>query len=237
MTIAPSVLEELFARTAYSCPENAVRDFGVFADLLFQANTKMNLTAVGREEFFTKHILDSLQLLLVCPDLPQRTVLDLGTGAGLPGLPLKIVFPQLTITFLDAEEKKLRFVRMVTERLGLTQCSFLGKRAEEVGRDQLYRESFSLVVARALADMPMLVELAAPLLAVGGDAYFYKGPQAQQELLDAQERPTLLGLSQPQFFETRYLELKRSLIHFHKEGKTPTQYPRSIKKMRRDPLW
>ncbi|WP_243093951.1 16S rRNA (guanine(527)-N(7))-methyltransferase RsmG [Thermus thalpophilus] len=203
--------------------------FSRLYDLLMEANRRVNLTALRTEtEVVVKHFLDSLTLLaLPLWEGPWR-VLDLGTGAGFPGLPLKIVRPELKITLLDATKKKVDFVAEAVAALGLKGAKVLWGRAEVLAHDPTHREAYHRVVARAVAPMCVLAELGLPFLALEGAMVAQKGPKVAEELGRLPQALPLLG---GRMGEVRRLALpqggeERHLVVLVKEASTPPRYPR-----------
>ena len=202
-------------------------------------NEQMNLTALRTwPEMVEKHILDSV-LLLAHTDWPQgRRVCDLGTGAGFPGLVLAILFQETEFLLLDGTRKKLQFVDQMIRELELHNCRTLHGRAEEIARLAPYRETFSIVVTRAMAAMPFLVEVSMPLLALGGYLIAWKGPNVQEELPRHSDTWKRLGAGRmnivtgtlPRMQETR------TWIFIEKVAPTPPHYPRTLSKMKKAPI-
>ncbi|GAB5602856.1 16S rRNA (guanine(527)-N(7))-methyltransferase RsmG [Thermus sp. FJN-A] len=203
--------------------------FSRLYDLLMEANRRHNLTALRTEaEVVVKHFLDSLTLLtLPLWEGPLR-VLDLGTGAGFPGLPLKLVRPELEVTLLDATQRKVAFVAEAVRALGLKGAHPLWGRAEELARRPEHREGYGRVVARAVAPLCVLVELGLPFAAVGGVMVAQKGPRVEEELARLPKALPLLG-GRHQATHTLTLpfaEEVRALVVLAKEEPTPTRFPR-----------
>ncbi len=207
-----------------------------YARLLLEWNERMNLTAITQpEEVEIKHFLDSL-LVSTCLDVPHGTSLvDVGTGAGFPGLVLKILHPELKLTLLDSLNKRLTFLQAVLDELGLT-ATLLHARAEEAGRTPL-RESCSCATARAVAQLPQLAEYCLPLVAVGGSFIAMKGGQVEAELAQSQNAIARLGgrLEQIKSFTLPGGD-GRSLVIIKKISQTPTQFPRNAAKIAKNPL-
>lgn len=198
-------------------------------DLLQEGSRRQNLTALrGEEEVVRKHFLDSLaplgQGLLEGPG----RVLDLGAGAGFPGLPLKILRPELTMTLLDATRKKVAFMEEAVAALGLEGVRPLWARAEELAHAGGEREAYDRVVSRAVAPLPVLLELALPFLKVGGWLIAWKGPRAQEEAQGAQRALEALGGGEAQVLplDLPFLEEARSLVLVPKLAPTPKAFPR-----------
>lgn len=203
--------------------------FSRFYDLLVEANRRHNLTALRTEkEVVVKHFLDSLTLLaLPLWEGPLR-VLDLGTGAGFPGLPLKIVRPELEVTLLDATQKKVAFVAEAVQALGLKGAYPLWGRAEALAHRPEHREVYGRVVARAVASLCVLGELGLPFLALGGVMVAQKGPRVAEELASLPQALSLLGgrLEGVHPLRLPVAEEERHLVVLAKEGPTPPRFPR-----------
>lgn len=212
-----------------------------FTDLargIIDTNKTLNLTRlVEPEEMAIKNVLDSLGLLRL--EWPQELfLLDLGTGAGFPGIPLAICRPGWTVMLLDSLRKRLRFLEETGERLGLTNVATLHARAEDAGQDRKHRETYDLVVSRAVARLPVLLELASPLVKVGGHFIAYKGSDWAAEIEISAKAMIQLRVSLEQVFE---MELplgmgSRSLLVFKKQAPTPTPYPRKAGIPNKQPL-
>lgn len=203
--------------------------FSRLYQLLMEANRRHNLTALRtEEEVVVKHFLDSLTLLtLPLFEGPVR-VLDLGTGAGFPGLPLKIVRPELEVTLLDATQKKVAFVAEAVEALGLKGAYPLWGRAEELAHRPEHREAYARVVARAVASLCVLAEIGLPFAALGGAMVAQKGPRVEEELSRLPQALPLLG-GRHQATHTLKLPFAgevRTLVVLAKESPTPARFPR-----------
>lgn len=224
-----------------------VEQFRRYAGLLAEWNQKMNLTSIVESEAVqTKHFLDSLVgLPLIAEELgaelpPAQTLdcLDVGTGAGFPGIPLKIAWPGLKLTLLDGTAKKVRFLQEVVGALGLANVTVVQGRAEELGRTDPFREQFDLVTARAVAQLNTLAEYLLPFVRVGGLAVLYKGPSAADEFMAARKAIDLLGGETVRFapVDVPSLEEERRILLVKKTRKTPQPYPRQQGLPRKNPL-
>jgi len=206
--------------------EEALEWFG--AELL-RWNERVNLTAIRTpEEVRAKHFLDSLSVLTATGCLNSKRVVDVGTGAGFPGLVLKIACPQMRLTLVEAVGKKLDFCKHVAAALGLEGVAFLHARAEEVGRRGEHRESYDVAVARAVARLPVLAEYLLPLVRLGGVMVAQKGETAPQEVQAAQYAFAVLGgsLEKVQEVELPHITEERYLVIARKVAATPARYPR-----------
>ncbi len=210
-----------------------------FYEAVIARNQVMNLTAItAADEFLRKHYLDSL-----FGDDPERWsdihfALDLGTGAGFPGIPLSIVHPDTRWTLLDATAKKLRFLEEIAATLELKNVNVLHGRAEEVGHATQWRERFDRVTSRAVAALPVLAEWALPLVRVGGSFWAFKGPKAEAEIRSAERAVGLLGGTIVSV-DTATLpgtQERRTLIIIEKTAPTPKAYPRPYAKTKKRPL-
>lgn len=174
-----------------------------FVALLLEENRKLNLTAIRQpERAWLLHVCDSLALLPLLRDRPPANLLDLGSGGGIPGIPLACVLPDLPITLLDATQKKLHAVQRIADTLGLTHVTTLWGRAEKLAHDRHYRERFDRVVARAVAPLPALVEYACGFVRVGGQCWFMKTPAAlADEVPAAANAASICGLKPGQHLE------------------------------------
>ena len=196
-----------------------------YKELLVEWNEKINLTAIT-DDFgvYTKHFLDSLTTLLT--DKVKGDVIDVGTGAGFPGLVLKIAKPEINLTLLDSLNKRINFLKEVSSEMGLEGIEFIHARAEDGARRE--REEFDTVVSRAVANMTVLAELCLPFVKVGGYFLALKGPMAEEELANAKRAIKILGGEIEDIFsaEIPFTDLSHKIIIIKKVRQTPMQYPR-----------
>ncbi len=206
---------------------------------LIKKNEVMNLTAITEyQEVVEKHFLDSLSLIYVCDPAGKR-VLDLGTGAGFPGIPLKIVFPDTSMVLADSLQKRLRFLQEVIENCHLQEIETVHGRAEDLGKvNAPWRESFDVCVSRAVANLSSLSEYCLPFVKVGGCFVSYKSGDAQEETKQAEKAIRILGgkIEQTKTFQLPGTELGRTLILIRKIKATPKQYPRKAGLPGKQPL-
>lgn len=209
---------------------------------LVEWNRRFNLTAITDwEGVLVRHFLDSLSCLRVLPRLElirQARVVDVGTGAGFPGLPLKIICPEMRLTLLEATGKKVAFLQHMVRVLGLGKVEVIHARAEQLGRDPSHREQYDWALARAVADMPTLAEYLLPLVRVGGAALAQKGEDAAAEVHGAERAIATLGGRVRQLLpvELRGLAETRYLVVVDKVAATPDKYPRRPGIPKKSPL-
>jgi len=206
-----------------------LEQFELYYHELVDWNRKVNLTAITEyKDVQVRHFLDSLTMVLAVGPADGLQAIDIGTGAGLPGIPLKIVFPVLRLTLLEATAKKIKFLEHLALRLSLNNVEIVSGRAEELGHDQRYRERFDLVLCRAVAALPALVELGLPFSAVGGRLVAWKKGDISQEIEASRKAIDLLGGS---FNRTVPVDIEglrddRCLVVIEKVGATQPNYPR-----------
>jgi len=210
-----------------------------YREATLEWNNKVNLTAITNpDDFIHKHYVDSL----LCADANEvaqaRSVLDVGTGGGFPGIPLAIFFPEKKFVLLDSLQKRLKIVREMADNIGLKNIEVVHGRAEDLARMPKYREQFDLCVSRAVANLSTLSELCLPFVKVGGAFISYKGPNCNGEVSDALKAIQVLGgnldhvdMPRPEFFETDH-----TMIYIHKDRKTPFIYPRKAGTPAKDPI-
>ncbi|MGI6348914.1 MAG: 16S rRNA (guanine(527)-N(7))-methyltransferase RsmG [Eubacteriaceae bacterium] len=206
-----------------------------FMQLVLTENEKYNLTAIKEpKEFMIKHFIDSLSLLLFLDQKKPSKLADVGSGAGFPGIPLAVANEKNHYTLIEATKKKTDFLAMATEELVLSNVKIIQGRAEELGREEAHRESYDIVVARAVAPLPILLELCAPLLAVGGTLLAMKGNVIEE----ASTAMNLLGLKTEKNYAFSLPEAQgeRRILVLRKERNTPSKYPRSYGQMKKNPL-
>ena len=221
---------------ALGLPTEGVPSLLRYGHLLMETNKVMNLTAItDPADIAALHFLDSAALLTL-EDFRDKTVVDVGTGAGFPGLPLKILEPAIHLTLLDSLGKRVQFLERVCQELGLADVACVHGRAEEFAA--AHRESFDLAVSRAVAALPVLCELCLPLVRPGGKFLAMKSVDSDQELESARHAIEILGgaVSGVRDYAIPGTEVRHRLILVKKVKKTPEKYPRMFAKIKKNPL-
>ncbi len=214
------------------------QQFVDYYEMLIEKNKVMNLTSITEfSEVITKHFLDSL-MLVKAVDLKNQKLLDVGTGAGFPGIPLKIAFPDLEIVLLDSLNKRLKFLSEVIEQLKLQKITTLHGRAEDYGKHPDYREQFDLCVSRAVAKLSSLSEYCIPYVKKGGFFISYKSGIIDEEIVASERAIHILGsrIEKIAGFVLPDTDIERTLVMVRKVSQTPRIYPRSAGKPSKEPL-
>lgn len=213
--------------------------FRKYMEILLHWNSFMNLTRITEEdEIISEHFLDSLSIVTLPMVQDANDIMDIGTGAGFPGIPLKIYYPKKNLVLLDSQKKKVEFLQIVFEHLGLEEVKGIHGRAEDIARERIYRENFDLVVSRAVASLPILLEYAMPFVRVGGTFIAYKGPSVYQEIEEAKNAIELLGaqIREVREVEIPYSHKTHNLLLVEKVTETDNIYPRRAGKPKKTPL-
>lgn len=215
--------------------------FSTYYELLTEWNSFMNLTAITKfDEVLKKHFVDSISLVKAFPDIKDKeyTLIDVGTGAGFPGIPLKIVFPKMKVVLLDSLNKRVSFLNEVIDQLQLSDTEALHGRAEDYAKKKEYRESFDICVSRAVANLSTLSEYCIPFVKPGGFFVSYKSEKITEEFENAVNAIKILGgqYDRQVEFNLPGSDIYRNLFMIKKTGITPNRYPRKAGLPSKEPL-
>lgn len=219
--------------------ETVLNNFQKYRELLVQWNQKMNLTGIEDEkEVFIKHFLDSISTVTNGYVQNKMSLIDVGTGAGFPGLPLKICLPKLKVTLLDSLNKRINFLQEVAKEIEIDDIEFIHGRAEDFGKKEEYREQFDIATARAVAGLPILMEFCVPFIKVGGYFVCLKGPNANLELEESKAAMEILGVEYIEKIDIKLpeIDLHHNILVFKKIRNTPSKYPRKAGKVSKKPI-
>lgn len=233
------LLRDCCEQMGVSLGEEQTQQFMTYLSLLLEWNEKMNLTAITEpREVVLKHFADCLSLVPWVEWKRGMRVIDVGTGAGFPGIPVKLVRPEIELTLLDSLQKRIGFLREVGAELGLEGVEYVHSRAEDGGQNPLYREKFDLCVSRAVANLSVLAEYCLPFVKVGGRLAALKGPDATVEAAEAAGALAKLGgsLVEVRDIVIPHTDLSHKLVFIEKIAPTPKRYPRNAGKIKKEPL-
>ena len=222
----------------FSLSDKQIQQLDLFYELLVEKNKVMNLTAITEfDDVLVKHFADSLSICTVLPS-DVKTVCDLGTGAGFPGIPMAIAYPDISFTLIDSLNKRIKFLQEVVDALGLTNVNLVHARAEEAGRGKNYREHFDLVVSRAVANIATLSEYCLPLVKINGYFISFKSGDIKDEIDASGSAVKKLGgtMKEPMYFTIPETDISRSFLIINKEKNTPKAYPRKAGTPSKEPL-
>ena len=236
-----TILKNAFEKEGLQPDEKAAARFLLYNDLLIETNRSLNLTAITEfEDVVVKHFLDSCMPLgdpeVFCGE--PISLVDVGTGAGFPGLPLKIMRPEIRLTLIDSLRKRVDFLEDTVSQLELEEVQCIHARAEEAGRDPRLRESFDIAVSRAVARLSILSEYVLPFVKENGLFIAYKSGEVEEELREAEKAIQILGgtVKKVSVFTLPGTDIQRSLIYIRKTAHTPEKYPRRAGKPEKSPL-
>ncbi|EQK40580.1 MULTISPECIES: 16S rRNA (guanine(527)-N(7))-methyltransferase RsmG [Paraclostridium] len=221
------------------CSDETIDKFSKYREILVEWNQKMNLTGIEEEkEVYIKHFLDSVAAVKKGYIKDGMSIIDVGTGAGFPGLPLRICLENSKVTLLDSLNKRINFLSEVCTNINIDDIELIHGRAEDFGKDEKYREQYDIATARAVAGLPILMEFCVPFIKVGGYFVCLKGPNADTELEESRKAMEVLGLEFVEKIDVELpeIELKHNIVVFKKVNSTPAKYPRKAGKPVKTPI-
>ena len=238
MSELEKILSEVAAKEQINISPEQLNQFNRYYELLIEWNEKINLTAITEvHDVVVKHFLDSLLAAKMIDSFAGKTLIDIGTGAGFPGVPLKIMEKDLNVTLFDSLQKRLKFLDLLIQELGLEKIKTIHGRAEDGGQNKDLREKFDLATARAVAKMPVLLEYALPFVKVGGYFLALKGPELDEELKDSAKALKVLGGEVAEIGRFSLAgDYTRNIALIKKVASTPKAYPRKAGNVQKKPL-
>lgn len=210
-----------------------------YKDYTLEINKSLNLTSITEDEdFIIKHFLDSLTLSNVYDFSKVNRIMDMGTGAGIPGIPMKILYPEIPFVLVDSLNKRIQFLKDVVERLKLKSIDCIHGRAEELGQDKRYRETFDVVISRAVAHLAVLSEYCIPFLKPNGVFLCLKGPKYKEEIEEGRRAILKLGarLEGVESLQLPFSDITHYILIIKKTEHTPTKFPRKPGKPTKSPI-
>lgn len=234
-----SLLENGLKELNISADQEQIKKLELFKDLMLEWNEKINLTAITDiDEVYIKHFLDSASCLATGYIKDEDSLIDVGTGAGFPGVPIKILNEKLKITLLDSLNKRIKYLEDVVDKTKLQEVTLVHSRAEDAGSNKLYREKYDIALSRAVASMNVLCEYCLPFVKVGGYFICQKGPSYKEELDNAAKAIDILGgkLIKVMDYKLPFSDITHYIIVIEKVKPTPTKYPRKAGKPSTEPI-
>lgn len=219
--------------------ETMLNRFEKYREILVEYNKHMNLTGITEQkEVYIKHFLDSVAIFKNGYLSDDVSVIDVGTGAGFPGIPYKICNPDIKLTLLDSLNKRINFLKEVGKGIGFEDIEYVHSRAEDGGQNKDYREKFDIATARAVASLPILLELCIPFIKKDGFFICLKGPSVENEIEESKNAMKVLNVKLVEKIDVELPdeELKHKILVFKKIGETPSKYPRKAGKPSKNPL-
>ena len=239
MTYDLSILEQGCSEMGITLSETQKKQFVDFYEYLVEKNKVMNLTGITEfNEVLVKHFLDSLACVKAVDMSKVKTMMDIGTGAGFPGVPVKIAFPHVEVTLLDSLNKRVKFLEETFQLLNFDDIKAIHGRAEEFAKNKEYREQYDLCVSRAVSNLATLAEYCLPYVKCGGYFISYKSGKVQEEVEQAEKAIKVLGgkVKDIIYFQLPDSEIERSLVVIEKKMKTPGKYPRKARTPLKEPI-
>lgn len=233
-------LQEKLGMLSVEVNKEKIDQFNQFYDILVEWNKVMNLTAItDYKDVVEKHFLDSLSIERILNLDGIKTVMDVGTGAGFPGIPLKIIYPELKVTLLDSLNKRVKFLNEVIRQLELKNIDAIHGRAEDIGKNENYREKYDLCVSRAVANLATLSEYCMPFVKVGGVFVSYKSGDIDEEVLKSKKAVSLFGgkIEDVVKFQLPGTDINRAFVKIKKIKEMPRKYPRKSGIPSKEPLY
>lgn len=234
-----ALLQEAFSAAGFVLSERQTEQFRQYFELLIDWNQRINLTAIEDPvDVVDKHFIDSVLTMKVSGSLAGKRLIDVGTGAGFPGVPLKIMAPELSLCLFDSLQKRINFLTELCSSLDLSDVEMVHGRAEEFGRNSDYREQYDLATARAVAKLPVLAELCLPFVKVGGVFIALKGPELEQELNESKKALQEMGgkIMRVENIKLGHDQYERNLVVVEKMKPTPKKYPRKAGTPQKSPI-
>ena len=230
-------LKEELKSLALPSDDDTLRQFELYMNGVLEWNGKINLTAITEEDdFVEKHYIDSLKLAKLGLLKPGNRVMDLGTGGGFPGVPLAIVYPQTDFILADSLNKRLKVIDELCEEIGISNVSTVHGRAEDLGHNQEYRETFDCCVSRAVANLSTLCEYCLPMVKPGGYFVAYKTGTAEEEIKNAEKAIKILGGGKAEIISSDHENIDHCFVKIKKLQNTARQYPRKAGTPSKQPL-